>query len=95
MSTVPITDNKRPVEDKGLRRTGFVGISLGVMAILACELPVILALVGLGGLSSAALTFRPPVLVEIVAILLAVMGAGLLIVLAVWRLRFRRNKVHP
>ena len=95
MSTVPITDNKRSVEDKGLRRTGIVGIALGVMAILACELPVILALIGLGGLSSAALTFRPPVLVEIAAILLAVMGAGLLIVLAVWRLRSRRNKVHP
>ncbi len=95
MSIVPTTNNKQSVEVKGLRRTGFVGIALGVTTILACELPVILALIGLGGLSSAAMAFRPPILVEIVAILLAVVGVGLLIILAVWRLWSRRNKVHP
>ncbi len=94
MSTVPLTNNKHSVEGKRLRSTGIAGIALGVMAMLACELPVILALIGFGGLSAAAMAFRPTFLVEVVGILLAVMGAGLLIVFAVWRLWSRRNKVH-
>ena len=94
MSTVLPTNNNQSVEDKRLRRTGIAGIALGIMAILACELPVILALIGVGGLSAAALAFRPPFLVEVAGIPLAVMGAGLLIVFAVWRFWSSRNKVR-
>ncbi len=94
MNTLPLTINKQPVKGKGLRRTGIAVIALGVMSILACELPVILALIGFGGLSAAALAFETPFVVDVVGILLTVMGVGLLIVLAVWRLRSRRSRVH-
>ena len=38
---------------RGLKRIGWSGF-IGVLALLVCELPVVLAIIGLGGLSSVA-----------------------------------------
>ncbi len=65
--------------DRGLRRGGVAGIGIGILALLACELPIILAFVGLGGLSAGAMAFRPPEIVEIIAVMIFVIGVGLLI----------------
>ena len=51
------------------------GIALGALALLACELPIILVAIGLGGLSISAMALRPPPLVENIAIGLALIGS--------------------
>lgn len=71
--------------DAGLRRTGVLGIALGALALIACELPVILAVVGLGGLSAGAMAMRPSAAVEVAGIVLATIGVALLIVRALRR----------
>ncbi len=68
------------------------GITIGILALVACELPIILAVVGLGGLSAGAMAFRPPEIVELIAIILFVIGAGLLLFLLVKRTLKRRKE---
>ena len=36
--------------------------------LLACELPIVLAVIGLGSLSAAVAAFRPPLIVEIAGV---------------------------
>jgi hypothetical protein len=71
---------KSPVlgSDKALKRSGLAGIGLGGAALVACELPIILTVIGLGGLSAGAVAFRPPAVVELVAIVLAGLGVAAL-----------------
>lgn len=64
---------------KLVKRGGITSIVIGAIAILACELPIILALIGLGGYSASAMIFRPTPIVQIVGILLFVVGVGALI----------------
>ncbi len=79
------------VSGKLLKRGGITGIAIGVMAILACELPIILAVVGLGGFSSAAMLLRPHPMVERAALALLVMGVVLLFLFLYRRTRHRRR----
>jgi hypothetical protein len=77
--------------DAKLKRTGITGIAAGVLALLACEIPIILAVLGLGGLSAGAAAFRPPPMVELAAIIVMVVGTLLLAVALTRRLRQRRR----
>jgi Ca2+/Na+ antiporter len=77
------------VSEKRLKRGGFTGILIGLLAILACELPMILAVVGLGGLSSAAVLLRPHPIVEMVALALLAMGV-LMLLLFLYRRTLQR-----
>lgn len=70
---------------KRVKRLGTTGIAIGVMSILACEIPFVLALVGLGGLSSAASIFSLPPMVEMIGITLGVLGLFLVVGLLVYR----------
>lgn len=80
---------------KGLfrfKRTGCTGLAIGGLAIIACELPILLAALGLGGLSAGALAFRPPPIVEKVAVIIGLLGAVLLVIHFVrkyWRQRIQ------
>ena len=86
------TINKQTDERIGVHRGGIVAIALGILALLACELPVILTLIGLGGLSTAAMALRPHLIVELAAIAVAVIGAVLLFIPAFHRLWSRRKR---
>lgn len=78
-------------DDTKLRRTGIASVAAGVLALLACEIPIILAVLGLGGLSAGAAALRPPPMVELAAIVVMVAGTLLLAVVLARRLRRRRR----
>lgn len=79
--------------DRKLKRGGIAGVAIGALALIACELPIFLAVVGLGGLSAKATAFRPPEIVEVIAIVLSVIGAGTLLFLLARRiLRHRKAR---
>ena len=75
--------------NRKLRKTGFAGIAMGVLALFACELPIILALVGMGAFSATANAYKPPHWIELTGIMAAITGLLLLSVLAIriWRKR--------
>ena len=77
--------------DGKLARSGVTGVVLGVGALLACELPLILAFVGLGSLGAAAGAFRPPLWAEAIAVV--AMGIGLLM-LAVLGVRCWQSRAN-
>ena len=70
---------------KGMKRVGKTGIAIGLLSILACELPIVLALVGLGGLSSAASILSLPPMVEMIGITVGLLGLLLVIGLGIYR----------
>ena len=72
-------------EGKQLKRTGTVGTAICVLTIRVCELPIILVVLGLGGLSAGATALRRPI-IEIVAIIIAIVGAILLLFVLVLRI---------
>jgi len=76
-----------PSIDKQLRSAGFSGLALGALALMACELPVIMAIVGVGGLGVGGAALRPPPIVEIVGGAAAGMGVVLLVIALVRRTR--------
>lgn len=61
-----------------LRRAGSTGIVIGAVAVVACELPIILAAIGLARLGAGAAWLRPPPVVEMIALALAAFGAVVL-----------------
>ncbi|MEE9315116.1 MAG: hypothetical protein V3V02_10750 [Rhizobiaceae bacterium] len=69
----------KTLPDKKLKRSGMTGIAIGVLALLVCELPIILAVIGFGGLSAGALAFRPPPIVELIAVILFILGVLVLL----------------
>ena len=75
--------------DKKLKRSGIAGIVIGALALLACELPVILALFGLSGLSAVAMGWRPSPMMEMLAII--IVAAGFLLLVFVF---IRRVIIH-
>ncbi len=77
--------------NKGLRRSSKAGIFAGAAALIACELPLLLAFIGLGGLSSAAVVLRPPPWMEALAVLAITVGVVVLISLAIRRRRVTRE----
>jgi acetyl-CoA carboxylase alpha subunit len=76
--------------EKKLKRTGLSSFALGAVALLACELPIILAAIGFGGLSAGAMALRPSQSVEIIAVALVAIG-GLLLLLHFVRKRKSRE----
>ena len=74
-------DGERSAAGSVLRRTGLAGIALGTLALFACEVPIILAFVGLGGLGAGTAAFAPSSLFETGGIVLAILGGTLLMVL--------------
>ena len=66
-----------------LRQLSFSGILLGGLAFIACELPIILALVGLSGLGAGAMFLKPPFIVEIFAMLMLAAGIVMLAILVI------------
>ena len=76
---------KTRATNRRLRNLGATGIAIGTLSILACELPLMLALLGLGGLSSAASIFALPPTVEMIGITTGLLGLLLLAGLLVYR----------
>ena len=76
---------------KGLRRTGLAGIALGLLTLLLCELPVILAVVGLGGFSAAAARFHLPPAVEMAGFAVGTIGAVVMAGYVVRRVWLKRK----
>ena len=74
-----VGSDRRSRDGTGLRRTGVAGIALGIITLLACELPIVLAVIGLGSLSAGTAAFKPPAIIETVGMLIGVIGAALLI----------------
>lgn len=62
-----------------IRRASWTGIAAGVLAILVCELPIILAALGFAGLSAGARNLRLPALAEIIAIAIGLLGVFTLV----------------
>ena len=71
-----------------LKRRSFATILAGALVLLSCELPIILALLGLGGMAATMETMRPPFWLEVVGVMAVAMGLmGL-----VWYVVSRRRK---
>jgi len=70
---------------KGVNRIGATGIVIGTLTVLACELPIVLALVGLGGLSTAAASYSLPSTFEIIGITIGILGLLLVVGLTAYR----------
>jgi len=82
----PPTSDQSIVRSKNVqKRSAFASLLFGILGLLACELPIILTAIGLGGM---AIKFRLPAIVEIIAIIALVVGVGLLIGLYVKRKRY-------
>ena len=75
-----------PVEKK-MRQLGTTGISLGFVALVICELPVVLPLIGLGTIGASAL--MPTFWIEVIGITSTVVG---FLTLSVLMFRYRRNR---
>lgn len=59
------------------RWLGSLSIGAGVSVFILCELPLLLALVGLAGLGTSTFTVRRPPWVEVAAFLAVVLGIAL------------------
>lgn len=88
LSQIDRTDHR----GRALHRTGVTGLAVAALALVTCELPVVLALLGLGGLSAGAAWVRPPAVVELIAVSIAVAAAGLLLAVHLRRRRARTGR---
>jgi len=70
----------RQLSESKLKRGGVTGIVIGVSVLLLCEIPLVLALVGLGGLATGALAFSPTLGIQIAATAVASTGAVALLI---------------
>ena len=82
-------------ENRGLRRAGFAGIAFGLMSLALCELPLVLALIGVGSLGTAATMFKPHAFLEVAGLLAAVTGIILVLALAVLRRQKKIRGMYP
>ena len=71
------------------RRGGIAGIALGILALVVCELPIILTLVGFGSLGAAVSSLKPHFYVELAGVIVVVTGLLLLFISAI---RSRRSQ---
>lgn len=78
--------------DPKLRRTGIAGIALGILALIACELPIILTLIGLGSLGAAVSTLKPPLYIESAGVIVIVAGLLLLFICVIHSRRSSRKR---
>ena len=86
------TDVKWSKKDPKLRSSGIAGIALGILALVACELPIVLTLVGFGSLGAAVTPLQPPFYVEIAGLIVAVAGLLLLFISAIRSRRSNRKR---
>lgn len=73
-----------------MRHAGVTGIATGAACLLVCELPVLLAMIGLGGLGAWFAYLQPSPIIEAGASVLIFAGA---ILYLVWRRRASRTRV--
>ena len=66
------------MDDTKIKRTGLCGLAIGISARVVCELPIILALVGLGSLGTSVRVFSNSPILEIVGVVFLLIGLGLL-----------------
>ena len=76
------TDVNSSTKGPRLRRSGVAGIALGMLALVACELPFILTFIGLGSLGAAASSLKPPFYIELAGVIIVVAGLLLLFISA-------------
>lgn len=76
---------------KSVRRAGISAFLIGLLSVIACEIPLILALVGLSGLGSAFPSFALPPALEKVAIAIGILGLLTLLALFAFRLHSRQR----
>ncbi len=76
--------------DHRLKRAGFGTVALGVLMTLLCELPLLLTVLGLGGLG-ASMSMIPLAQLEFAGIALVLVGALVLVYLRVTRSRNKRE----
>ena len=74
-----------------MKRIGQTGIAVGVLAVVACELPLLLAVAGLAGFGSGLSVFSLPPVIEMIGITIGFGGimiiAGLLIRRAICKVK--------
>lgn len=75
--------------DTLMKRTGLAGVATGVMCLFVCELPVLLGVIGLGGLGAWLMHFQPTPVIEAAASVAIFAGATLYVV---WRRRTRHTR---
>jgi len=66
-----------------------------MLALFACEVPIILAFVGFGGLGAGTAALAPTSIFEIGGIVLALRGGTLLMVLKIRRVRSQQREAQP
>ncbi|MCZ6640923.1 MAG: hypothetical protein O7F71_05060 [Gammaproteobacteria bacterium] len=76
--------------NKGWRRAGISGIAFGLTSFALCELPLVLAWIGLGSFGTAWMIFKPHPLLEVAGLFAAITGIVLIVVLRALR---RQKKI--
>lgn len=91
----PMTEpNAEERPNQKLRRTSAAGIFLGIAALIACELPIILALIGFGALSAAATALQPPFWMEVLAFVGLLLGIAVLVGSTIRQRRVRNGNTR-
>ena len=79
-----------PIKDvKQLTKRGFKYISVGIILLISCELPIILAFIGLGSVGADISALNIPVWLEAVGISVIVVGILILLSVVIMRKRAR------
>ncbi len=68
------------------------GVALGLGTLLVCELPIVLAILGLGAFSAPVRLFAPAPWIEAIGLVSVTVGLIVFTVLAAKRLRHRRGQ---
>ncbi len=76
--------------EKKVLFAGITGVFVGALSIIACELPLILALVGLGGLGSTATTWSIDPRLEMAGIGVGIGSLVCMLLIMIYRWRNRR-----
>ena len=80
-----MTEQNRNISKRRVKRIGLTGVAIGLLTVLACELPILLAILGLAGISTSLSVYSLPPLIESIGYLLGF--AGLLTIASLVALR--------
>ncbi len=80
-----MTEQNRKISKRRVKRIGLTGVAIGLLTVLACELPILLAILGLAGISTSLSVYSLPPLIERIGYLLGF--AGLLTIASLVALR--------
>lgn len=69
--------------ERRAKQTGVAGVLVGMATLVACELPILLALVGFGGLSAGASALKPAPWLELFGAVAGLAGLSVLLGLLV------------